>query len=103
MRSPLGQVRELMKGLFLPVAMSSLGGWLADCWLTVAIQNLLPATASRVLVASRPGEEEVDLTVLLVSDVGEVGKDGEAALAAPNASAEGRGGGRQGPKPCGSE
>ena len=78
-RSPLGQVRELMKGLFLPVAMSSLGGWLADCWLTVAIQNLLPATASRVLVASRPGEEEVDLTVLLVSEVGEVGKEGEAA------------------------
>ena len=98
-RSPLGQVREVMKGLFLPPAMSSLGGVMAG--LAVARQNLFPATARRVLPASLPGEDEVDLTVL-VSEVGEVGREGAGPEGGPKPNRIGLGG-RAGPSPLGSE
>ena len=91
-----------MKGLFLPPGRSSLGG----VWdgLPVAMQNLFPPTASLALAASLPGEEEVDRTRLLVSEVGEVGIEGNTLGGVgcrPNLL--GRGGGRVRPSPCGSD
>lgn len=90
----------MIKGLFLPPGISSFGG----VWegLAVAMQNLFPPTASRALAASRPGDDEVDLTMLLVSEVGEVGMEG-GGLGGVGCSPNllGRGGGRV--SPCGSE
>ena len=101
-RSPFGQVLELMKGLFLPPGMSSFGGVWAG--LAVAMQNLFPPTASLAFAASRPGDDEVDRTRLLVSEVGEVGIEG-GGLGGVGCSPNllGRGGGRVRPSPCGSE
>lgn len=101
-RRPFGQVLELMNGLFLPPGMSSFGGVWAG--LAVAMQNLFPPTASLALAASRPGDDEVDRTTLLVSEVGEVGMEG-AGLGGVGCSPNllGRGGGRVRPSPWGSE
>ena len=82
--------------------MSSFGG--VSDGLAVAMQNLFPPTANLALAASLLGEDEVDRTRLLVSEVGEVGMEG-GGLGGVGCSPSrlGRGGGRVRPSPCGSE